>query len=160
MNEYSLMHRDIKPNNLRFLKRYNKAKPGENLIKLIDFGFVENFTNDAFTRYYCGTVGYMCPFLMNLTKGHQERYGPEVDYFSFGVLLYYALTSQKVFNGKNHEEKRKLNKANKIPIDKINNADIDPWAKELIFRCLTTDPAERIKMGEIIAHPYFVTEFD
>ena len=153
------MHRDIKPNNLRFLKKFNKATPGQNVIKLIDFGFVENFNADAFTRYYCGTVGYMCPFLMNLTKNNPVRYGPEVDYFSLGVLLYYALTGQKVFNGKNHEEKRKLNKANKVPIEKINNSDIDPHAKDLILKCLTTDPKERIKMNQIVMHPYFITEF-
>ena len=159
MNDYGLMHRDIKPNNLRFLEKYDKDRPEDNVIKLIDFGFAEYYTGDKYTRYYCGTVGYMCPFLMNMNKNYPQNYGPEVDYFSIGVVLYYALTGQKVFNGKNHEEKRKLNKLNKVPVDKINDSAISLEAKDLILKLLVGDPRIRLKMNDILDHPYFVSDF-
>lgn len=79
LNDNGLMHRDIKPSNLRFVKMYNKNQPGSNVIKLIDFGFIEYYGSQKYTRYYCGTVGYMCPFIMNNSKQNPKNYGPEVD---------------------------------------------------------------------------------
>ena len=75
------MHRDIKPGNLKFAKEY-KTSNSENIIKLIDFGFIERFGDQKYTRYYCGTVGYMCPFIMNNDKKNPKNYGPEVDLYS------------------------------------------------------------------------------
>ena len=60
LNDNGLMHRDIKPSNLRFVKRYNRHNISQNVVKLIDFGFIEYFGSQKYTRYYCGTVGYMC----------------------------------------------------------------------------------------------------
>ena len=65
----------------------------------------------------------MCPFVMNNSKQNPKNYGPEVDLYSIGVLLYYTITGQKVFNAKNHEEKRKLNKLNKINFEKIEASE-------------------------------------
>lgn len=113
------MHRDIKPSNVRFSKKYKSYKSSSNIIKLIDFGFIEYFGTHKYTRYYCGTVGYMCPSVMNNCKHNPINYGPEVDLYSIGVLFYYATTGQKIFNAKNHDEKRNLNKANKINFEKI-----------------------------------------
>ena len=107
LNQLGLMHRDIKPNNLRFTDSYNKklTSSNGNTIKQIDFGFIEYFSNKKFTRYYCGTVGYMCPFIMNNNKHNPKTYGPEVDLYSISCLLFYMLTGERIFNGKNQEDK-------------------------------------------------------
>lgn len=156
MNDFGLMHRDIKPNNLRFTKKYSHKKAyTENNIKQIDFGFCEYYTKDKFTRYYCGTVGYMCPFLMNMSKNTPQTYGPEVDTYSIGVLIFYASTGDKVFNAKNHEEKRRLNKLNAVPYQKIEDCKMNGDLKDQIFKTLKTDPQERQKIEGIIKSRYF-----
>ena len=156
MNDTGLMHRDIKPNNLRFVKKYNYKKVCEaNQIKQIDFGFCEYYNKEKFTRYYCGTVGYMCPFLMNMSKSSPQTYGPAVDIFSIGVLIYYASTGEKVFTAKNHEEKRRLNKMNAVPYQKIASAEINGDQKDLIFETLKTDPKERLTMNALLSSSYF-----
>lgn len=159
LNDHGQMHRDIKPSNQRFSKRY-KAGSSNNTIKIIDFGFIEYFGNHKYTRYYCGTVGYMCPFVMNNSKHNPKNYGPEVDLYSQGVQLFYASTGQKIFNAKNHEEKRKLNKLNKINYDHIdNNQNLSEEAKDLIKKLLVADPENRINMKGVMGHPYFKNSF-
>ena len=158
LNDNGLMHRDIKPSNQRFVSKYKTGAP--NVIKLIDFGFIEYFGNHKYTRYYCGTVGYMCPFVMNNSKHNPKNYGPEVDLYSLGVQLFYASTGQKIFNAKNHEEKRKLNKLNKINYDHINNnQNLSEEAKDLIKKLLVADPENRLNMKGVMGHPYFKNNF-
>ena len=74
----------------------------------------------------------MCPFLMNMSKNNPQTYGPEVDIYSIGVLIFYASTGDKVFNAKNHEEKRRLNKMNAVPYQKIADSEINGTLKDLI----------------------------
>lgn len=154
LNTYGIMHRDIKPNNLRFVKTFNKERTN-NVIKLIDFGFAEYYGNHKYTRYYCGTVGYMCPFIINNNKHNPINYGPECDLYSIGVQLFYILTGKKIFSAKNHDEKRKLNKENKINWDKWEKYNIDPIPYDLIKRLLTTDPKDRLSMNDLVTSPYF-----
>lgn len=154
LNDHGIMHRDIKPNNLRFTQKYT-PNVYSNTIKLIDFGFVEYWASKKYTRYYCGTVGYMCPFIMNNNKHSPKNYGPECDLFSVGVLLYFCLAREKIFNGKNHEEKRKLNKACTIDFEKLEKSNISLYALDLIRRQLIANPKDRFNMKEVIGHPLF-----
>ena len=78
-----IFHRDLKRNNIMF---YNKFQPGglNNKIMFIDFGYAEYFGNEhKFNRCYCGTVGYLCPWLMT-QKGAEkcENYDHRVDLYS------------------------------------------------------------------------------
>jgi serine/threonine-protein kinase len=88
-----IVHRDLKPQNL-FLAQQNAAAP---LWKILDFG-VSRLAGSSGTLtmdLIVGTPGYMSP--------EQAAGGKEVthrsDVFSFGAVLYRALTGQPPFSG-------------------------------------------------------------
>jgi len=88
-----IVHRDLKPQNL-FLAQQNAAAP---MWKILDFG-VSRLAGSSGTLtmdLIVGTPGYMSP--------EQAAGGKEVthrsDVFSFGAVLYRALTGQPPFSG-------------------------------------------------------------
>jgi len=88
-----IVHRDLKPQNL-FLAQQNAAAP---LWKILDFG-VSRLAGSSGTLtmdLIVGTPGYMSP--------EQAAGGKEVthrsDVFSFGAVIYRALTGQPPFSG-------------------------------------------------------------
>lgn len=159
LNDHGYMHRDIKPGNLKFAKAYKNTN-SENVIKMIDFGFIERFGDQKYTRYYCGTVGYMCPFIMNNDKKNPKNYGPEVDLYSQGSLLYYSGTGHKQYKGSNREEKRKLNSQNEFSHENITTSEkINDDGKDLIKKLLVGDPDSRLKINSVITHPFFKNNY-
>ena len=65
-------------------------------------------------------------------------------------------TGHKIFNGRDHEEKRRLNKLNKVNYEKIDDSEkLCDNAKDLIKRLLVADPENRLNMQGVIEHPYF-----
>ena len=159
LNDKGFMHRDLKPGNQKFAKEYKTSSP-DNTIKLIDFGFIERFGDQRYTRYYCGTVGYMCPFIMNNDKKNPKNYGPEVDLYSQGSLLYYSGTGHKQYKGSNREEKRKLNSQNKFDVESIDTSDkLSEDGKDLVKKLLVGDPERRQKINNVITHPFFKNNY-
>ena len=88
-----IVHRDLKPQNL-FLAQQNAAAP---VWKILDFGVsrLAGTTGTLTMDMVVGTPGYMSP--------EQAAGGVEVthrsDVFSFGAVLYRALTGQPPFSG-------------------------------------------------------------
>ena len=81
-----ISHRDIKLENVIY------ASPG--VVKLIDFGFAIATTGSLKT--FCGTPTYMSPELVR----KNEYFGPNVDKWALGVLLYRMVTGLYPFRGK------------------------------------------------------------
>ena len=84
-----IIHRDIKPENI-LINEKNKE------IKVIDFGFSNLNENKKMLNFYCGTPSYMAPELI-LKK---EHFGPPLDIWALGVLLYQILKGKCPFQGK------------------------------------------------------------
>lgn len=66
------VHRDLKPENILL--------DGDHNIKLADFGFSKEFSENQLTTF-CGTVSYMAPEILR----SQPYDGPKVDIWSLGV---------------------------------------------------------------------------
>ena len=128
-----VIHRDIKPGNIRVLDNGR--------LKIMDFGTAKlanvesNLTQTGMTL---GTVAYLSP-----ERLLGQPSGTNSDIFSYGVLAYEVLAFRRPFSGRN------------IPnlIDQVLNASPVPlsetWPEgpsslaKVVERCLLKDPAKR-----------------
>ncbi len=133
-----VIHRDIKPGNIRVLDNGR--------VKIMDFGTAKlanvesNLTQTGMTL---GTVAYLSP-----ERLLGQASGTNSDIFSYGVLAYELLSFRRPFSGRN------------IPnlIDQVLNASPillqEVWADcptmlaEVVHRCLRKDPGERYSSCE------------
>jgi serine/threonine-protein kinase len=89
-----VLHRDVKPGNVRFMSGGNA--------KLMDFGIAT--LKSAHTRLtrigtLVGTVGYLAPEQLRGSKADER-----VDIFSFGILCYELFSFERPFQGDDWEE--------------------------------------------------------
>ncbi|KAI3388264.1 hypothetical protein SNEBB_000704 [Seison nebaliae] len=138
-------HRDIKPENILLDSERN--------VKLIDFGLCANpcgGLNANNLRTACGSPAYAAPELIS----GKEYNGSSIDMWSAGVLLYTVLCGYLPFD---HENASRI-------YHKILNEDFDrpahlsPNAIDLINRLLEKDPSKRLKMNEVIIHPFMTDD--
>jgi calcium/calmodulin-dependent protein kinase I len=79
LHSKNIVHRDLKPENLLFW-----SSDDLDSIRVTDFGLSKIANKKLKTA--CGTPGYVAPEILE-----QEGYGPEVDMWSVGVILYVLL---------------------------------------------------------------------
>ena len=133
-----IIHRDIKPENVLIDK--------DGVAKLTDFGWSNYVDSKEIRSTYCGTPVYLAPEMIK-EIGHDEH----LDIWCIGVLLFELLTGNVPFKGKDIQS---LN--NNILSLKISwPKDIDPIAKNLIFKILKPNPNERISLRDMLRHPFF-----
>ena len=130
----NISHRDIKLENILITNN--------NEIKIIDFGFSICFLPEIKLHSFCGTPSYMAPEIV----AKKEYYGPSVDVWALGVLLYTMVTGRYPFKGENEQE---LNA-------KIGSAKFDTPltvsrdCRELIKKILQIDPSKRPTCEEML----------
>lgn len=94
------MHRDIKPDNLIFMR-----KGDIHSLKIVDFGLAINYKSMPYLYpkyikqiyHRCGTPGYIAPEILKLSSKYSGQYTPVCDMFSTGVIFYLLLTGEKPF---------------------------------------------------------------
>lgn len=91
MHSKNLFHRDIKPENCM-------VNRNTQVLKLVDFGSTRAVSSNQPYTEYVSTRWYRAPECI-LTSG---SYGPEVDEWAVGCMLYELLTTRPLFPGK-HE---------------------------------------------------------
>jgi len=104
----------------------------------------------------CGTDYYVAPEVL-LGKG----YGPQVDIWSAGVVMYVLLCGSPPFGADSAEDVSVLYREiliGSVSFEMSAWKDISPAAKDLIRRMLTTDPSKRVSAAEAGAHPWFRNE--
>merc|ERR1711862_575492 len=88
LHSCGIIHRDLKPENMLL--------DGAGHLILTDFGAVKELEKDKGTRSLVGTDAYIAPEML---KG--EEYGPEVDWWASGILLFQMLTGDVPFDHNN-----------------------------------------------------------
>ncbi|KAJ1269423.1 hypothetical protein BS78_07G210600 [Paspalum vaginatum] len=138
-----VIHRDLKPENFLFA---NKSE--DSPLKVIDFGLSVFFRpGDRFTEVV-GSAYYMAPEVL------RRSYGPEVDVWSAGVILYILLCGVPPFWGDNDEKIAQAILRGAIDFGR------EPWprvsgnAKDLLRRMLDPDPSTRPTARQVLEHPW------
>ena len=139
----NIFHRDIKLENILLIINNENIK-----IKLIDFGFAVKCNKNEFQNFFCGTLYYMPPEIID-----KKKYLPYYsDIWSLGVLLYTMLYGKFPFNGNNDELYYLINKCEYFFPE---NIDISNEAKHLIEKMIVFEPNKRICLEDIINDIWF-----
>ena len=142
INKKKIVHRDIKLDNI--LIDLN------NTVKICDFGVSKKISEDELMIDHCGTPGYIAPEIYK-NKGYE---GFQCDIWSAGVTLYYMLSGTQPFRAYSLKEMEK--KVVKGEFEEIKN--ISAEANDLIKKMLQIDPDKRIRINEILNHPWLKDE--
>lgn len=121
LHKNKIIHRDIKPDNILF--RQSDIFRDQKQVAIADFGLSTFSDSEQLLYPKCGTPGFAAPEVINYKKG-TERYSNKCDLYSFGVTLYYVLTTRLPYQGK------------KDLIDENKDGNID-LNKSEIFATLT-----------------------
>jgi len=144
-HDFGIIHRDLKLNNLLF-----QTKDKGSTLKVIDFGLAQFFDRGDVLTNVIGSPAYMAPEVMERT------YGPKVDIWSLGVVLYDLLVGFHPFNGSTFTDVyEEIMKCRDLFVE-----DLWPYiskgAKDLIQRMLTYNVNERLSASEVLKHPWIL----
>lgn len=134
----NVVHRDLKIENIMINQKGD--------IKIIDFGLSNLYMPKSLLKTYCGSLYFAAPELLSA----KPYTGPEVDVWSFGVVLYVLVCGKVPFDDPVvsvlHEKIKK------------GNVEYPPFiSKEcvlLLSRMLVVDPAKRATLLEVVQHPW------
>ncbi|KAG2221061.1 hypothetical protein INT45_009719 [Circinella minor] len=138
-HHYLICHRDLKPENLLL--------DNNNNIKIADFGMASLQPTGSLLETSCGSPHYASP---EIVAGMPYN-GDASDIWSCGVILYALLTGHLPFDDDNIRQLLKKVKSGKYSMPD----NISRNAQDLIRRILVVDPAKRLNMEQIMAHPWF-----
>ena len=140
----SIVHRDLKIENILI------SKTGD--IKIIDFGLSNLFSPRNHLKTFCGSLYFAAPELLQA----KQYTGPEVDVWSFGIVLYVLVCGKVPFDDQSMPQLHAKIKKGVV--------EYPPWltaeCRTLIARMLTTDPSQRATLAEIMTHPWMTKGFN
>jgi serine/threonine protein kinase len=151
MHSVDIVHRDLKAENLVF------AAKGSPVVKFIDFGGASTCGEGGLTGLV-GTPQYVAP---EVVKGFGDDspteipYGKGCDLWSMGVLLYVMLSKTMPFRAKDIDKLLR-----QVVKGKFTFTPEDRWrpvsaeARDLITKLLCVDPAKRLTIADVKAHPW------
>eukprot|EP01135_Chromosphaera_perkinsii_P001613 Nk52_evm83s207 gene=Nk52_evmTU83s207 len=144
LHKHDIIYRDLKPENI--LLDYT------GYLALTDFGLCkENVGAEQKTNTFCGTPEYMAPEVLQ-----QKGYGPAVDWWTLGILLYEMLAGLPPFYDENTNAMY-----HKILFSPLTfPPEMARPARSLITGLLEREPSKRLGYGkngaqDIKSHEFF-----
>ncbi|KAL0460963.1 UNVERIFIED_CONTAM: Calcium-dependent protein kinase [Sesamum latifolium] len=142
-HRHGVMHRDLKPENFLFANK-KETSP----LKAIDFGLSIFFKPGERFNEIVGSPYYMAPEVL------KRNYGPEIDVWSAGVILYILLCGVPPFWAETEQG------VAQAIIRSVIDFKRDPWprvsdnAKDLVKKMLDPDPNRRLTALQVLEHPW------
>ncbi len=138
LQENNIIHRDIKPKNI-LLTNNNQN------LKISDFSF-SKYKNISRSTTICGSPLYMAPELLD-----KKSYSSEIDIWALGIILYELCFGKNPF-----AECKDIDELTLLSQQKINIPfnDLSKDCNDLITRLLEIDENKRLKLKDIIIHPW------
>ncbi|UTT96995.1 hypothetical protein NDA17_003603 [Ustilago hordei] len=140
----SIVHRDLKIENILISKTGN--------IKIIDFGLSNLFSPHSHLSTFCGSLYFAAPELLNA----KVYTGPEVDVWSFGIVLYVLVCGKVPFDDQSMPALHAKIKRGQVEYP----AWLSGECRHILSRMLVTNPANRATLSEVLAHPWMVKGYD
>ena len=142
MNNYNVIHGDIKPSNI--LLSLNKNNVNKVCFKISDFG-LSKLNENIKSKSVTGTSQFLSPECL---KG--QRISDKSDIWSLGILIYYLLFKKYPYVGTEYEIITQI-ESNK-QLDIINDKLLD----DLIKKMLNPNINKRINWEDYFNHPFFI----
>ncbi|ESL10345.1 serine/threonine protein kinase [Trypanosoma rangeli SC58] len=138
-HHFLVVHRDLKPENILL-------GPGLQ-VKLIDFGLANIMKDGEFLATSCGSPNYAAPEVIS----GKLYFGPEVDVWSCGVILYAMLCGYLPFDEDSIPLLFSKIKKGRYTIPR----HVSHGARELIEQILVVDPLMRLTIPQIRDNVWF-----
>lgn len=148
-HKQGIIHRDLKPENIMLVR----CEDDQHLTKVVDFGIVK-YTDDQMVSQRLTKTGEVwgSPVYMSPEQCKGEKLDPRSDIYSFGLVMYEALTGEMTFDATKiaaiivkqiYEQPR--------PFKEVRpDLTIDPQLEAIVFKCLEKDPTKRYQsMSEL-----------
>jgi serine/threonine protein kinase len=142
LHKYGIIHRDLKPDNIMLTEASDKGQ-----IKIMDFGLSKILGKKEKTVDGFGTLTFVSPEVLI-----RKPYNKEIDIWSIGVILYLLLSGDLPFDDEEDDE-QKIAKSivfNEVEFPQKKFGNRSKEVINLIKKCLTKEPKNRIKIDEII----------
>lgn len=140
IHSQNISHRDLKPENILLLSN--------RMIKIIDFGLSNIYSDNNTLTTPCGSPCYAAPEML-VNRAYD---GKAVDIWSTGIILFAMICGYLPFEDKNNQ--RLFQKILKSKI--IYPRCVSTLAKGIITKMLIKDPKKRITIDEIKRHPFYL----
>ncbi|XP_052174782.1 calcium-dependent protein kinase 30-like isoform X2 [Diospyros lotus] len=142
-HENGVMHRDLKPENFLFASKKENSP-----LKAIDFGLSVFFQPGERFSEIVGSPYYMAPEVL------KRNYGPEVDIWSAGVILYILLCGVPPFWAETEQGVALAILRGVIDFKREPWPQVSDNAKSLVRQMLEPDPRKRLTAQQVLEHPW------
>lgn len=152
LHEVGVVHCDIKPENILC-----KSKQWPLQVKLCDFGlanFYDKYNNSTMTAMI-GTPGYVAPEVIQ-----RKPYGPPVDMWACGVVLYVMLSGRMPFYGKDDIQCLRMTATGEYSFPDREWQNVSDDAKSLVRALLQIRPELRLTAKAALQHKWLATPED
>ncbi|CAN4109722.1 unnamed protein product [Withania somnifera] len=142
-HKHGVIHRDLKPENFLYANKKENSP-----LKAIDFGLSIFFKPGEKFSEIVGSPYYMAPEVL------KRNYGPEIDIWSAGVILYILLCGVPPFWAESEQGVAQAILRGAIDFKREPWPSISNSAKNLVRQMLEPDPKLRLTAKQVLEHPW------